>query len=323
MKRFIVFIILSILVCSIAVAQTAIDTDAFKETIENLSNDIGPVLPFAAATTGNNWDDAYIGQLPHFGIGVSVGTVFIPSDSVDELFTLLEVERPQSMKDMEYIPLPSYTIDARLGGLIKPFDIGVKAGIYSQNADQEDNSSGSSDFLIDYAMLGFDIRYALVEQSLILPDISISAGLNYLKTNIRTKLDSASYANAIAIEGVTIGTPDLGFSMESTSVDFKAQISKSLLILRPFGGVGASYGKSTVSADLYSEITGADIVTLENAGFEVEDTKVYYESEYTGWTTRAFAGVGLQVFMLKVNAQLSYSPETEAIGASINGRIQF
>lgn len=324
MKKIIYILFILFFAYSYASAQiTAIDTDELQNTIENIADEIAPALPFAAATTGNNWDDAYIGNLPHFAVGLSAGIVMIPSDSVDSLFTLLDIDRPNDMESVDYIPLPLYSIDARLGGLIFPFDIGIKAGIYNNNADQSDSASSSEDLLIDYAMAGIDIRYALVEQSILMPDISIGVGLNYYMTNVRTQLDSSSYGNDIALEGVTIGSPDIGLSMESTSIDFKAQASKSILFLRPFGGLGASYGKSTVSADFYSEISGPDIVTLENAGFEVEDAKIYYESEYTGWSKRVFAGAGLQIFLLKLSAQVSYSLDTEAVAATINGRIQF
>jgi len=44
---------------------------------------------------------------------------------------------------------------------------------------------------------------------------------------------------------ITAQAPTIGIDWKTTTLDFKAQVSKSFLIFTPYLGLGAAYGMST------------------------------------------------------------------------------
>ena len=72
----------------------------------------------------NMWASAYIGQLldlpPHVGGGVSVGMAQLKTDGLATVLKEMGINY-----DVKNLFLPTLTFDARIGGLLIPFDLGV------------------------------------------------------------------------------------------------------------------------------------------------------------------------------------------------------
>ena len=69
-----------------------------------------------------------------------------------------------------------------------PFDIGLKAMMLTPEMTASLDAMG---FSFDYSLLGGNVRYALVKQNLLLPDVSIGAGYNRLSGAISMPLGIA------------------------------------------------------------------------------------------------------------------------------------
>lgn len=310
------------------------EIEQFGNQLDTFSEGMADVLPHYT-TIGQQWSDAYIGQLlsvpPSFGVGVSVGTVFIPSDLLtdaadgfgDDIQAVGDLAETTGLG----FPLPGYTVDARIGGFILPFDAGIKAGFMN-------TSFGDND--LEYMLLGGDVRYSVIEEGLARPNVSAGLGVNYTNTTItaREVAPGPSYEQTINGDTLSVGLtdPDLFLEWDSTVIDLTAQASKNLLIFRPFGGVGVSYGRSNVGAGLRSEITYNDGGTgisqdefTDEFGddFNLDDNEFAYRTAKSGWSTRVFGGLGLNFLMFNLDLGASYDFLSGSLGAQVGTRVQF
>jgi len=292
-KILILFILLTITITG-AFAQDPppFDLSTMETVFTDFASGVAGALPMAS-TVGLQWSDAYIGNLPHFGVGVSVGFASIPLDLMFSTFeTLLEGDTQMIDDIIGYIPpeiidfglgfpFPAAVADARLGGLFLPFDIGVKIGMIPDPVYEVlgDVTSGliTRDSL-DYFLLGFDIRIPLLKEPKgisLIPDLIIGGGYNYYRGGISIPMpgmesgfsfDDIPVPNASEIlkgnfdsfyyYGINMAEPRIAFNWESHVIDVKAQISKKLLLLfTPYVGVGASYGRSRAGGGIEADIT--------------------------------------------------------------------
>lgn len=154
MKRYIIVAILLVAAGSLF-AQSIPDFNAFKGDVQTFANSIASSLPLESSV-GLNWSDAYIGQFPHFGLGLTVGAATIPFSAVKTLVTEFggSVSGFSSLQSIG-VPVPAYTLDVRIGGFVLPFDIGLKFGYVPENA------FSTSSVKADYLLLGGDVRYGL------------------------------------------------------------------------------------------------------------------------------------------------------------------
>ncbi|MCL2808579.1 MAG: hypothetical protein FWD24_00790 [Treponema sp.] len=154
--------------------------DELKNTTESFAKAMAQALPFNS-TIGLNWSDAYIGQLldtpPRFGFGISAGATIIKLDLINKMIG--ELGGDQIPDILMGLPLPGYTIDARIGGFILPFDIGIKVGVLDTSKMGFDLPVG-----IEYFLFGFDFRYALVDSKVMPIKVSVGAGFNHLSGGI-------------------------------------------------------------------------------------------------------------------------------------------
>ncbi len=331
MKKILIMMI--ILVVGISGAF-AIDIASMETAFSSFSTDVAEALP-VASTIGLNWSDSKVRGFPHFGVGVSLGAVMIPEDAFISLANTLSITLPSTITDAGLgIPFPAYVVDARVGVPLLPIDIGVKLGVLTP----EMSSAISSDVAVDYVLAGFDIRTPIIKGNLVLPAVTLSAGYNYLSGGINTSVASAgALATQIDIgtvlPGVTIDytDPDVRFAWETNTIDFKLQASKSLLIITPYAGLGYAYGWSKAGGGISSDITftGAteDQVrdALAAAGYDVELSADGFAilAESSGGSLRAFGGISVNLFILKLDLNAMYNLSTASLGASANVRIAF
>jgi hypothetical protein len=297
MKKSLILVIIVILSIGGFAFGQSIDLtqlDKYETAFDQFALGVANVLPMAS-TVGLQWSDAYVGQFPHLGFGVSAGFASIPLNTIVDSLSLLEdltgesataiyAEEPfATMQNYGLgLPFPAATADLRLGGFGLPFDIGVKFGMLPGFAREEIQRAVPEIKQIDYLLWGADVRFAVVKERKrsIVPDITVGGGYNYF----RGRFAMGGIIPGFSMSGITLpdadqvpaddqstwdqadtstntyevnfDSPDVGFQWESHVIDFKAQVSKKLLLLfTPYVGVGASYGRSRAGGGIYSGMT--------------------------------------------------------------------
>jgi hypothetical protein len=329
MKRF-------ILVLMIALAGTAawaqVDLSTFQSGFTTFSADMASTLSYNA-TVGNNWSDAYIGGFPRFGVGLAIGTTLVPIDSVESLFASMDdIAVPDAIGQLG-LPIPAVGLSAKLGGLFLPFDIGLKAMVLPESVASVLSASGIT---ADYSLIGGNLRFALLKEKLLFPDISVGAGYNRLSGSVGVELPVANPTFDYNLIEITTTDPSLTLDWTTNSFDFTLQISKSLLFLRPYAGVGYSMGKSTVSGGLVTEvlydghtITSGEIADINaalaaagQATAEISADGILFSAENSDPVLRVYGGVSLEILVIKLDAMVTYVPDSKSLGASAMIRFQ-
>jgi hypothetical protein len=198
-------------------------------------------------------------------------------------------------------------------------------------------------FGFDYTLIGGNIRYALVKQNLLLPDVSIGAGYNRLEGAIVMPLGIAGPSFSFttpAPESQThtlrVTDPDLALRWTTDSYDFTLQVSKKILFIEPYVGAGLSVGKSSVRGGLESQllydgnaITAAEVdaikAQLTDAGIDMPSLSAdgfLFGAENADPAFRLYGGLTLSLFVLKLDTQVLYVPATKSLGLSTMLRVQ-
>ncbi|WP_319477172.1 DUF6588 family protein [Marispirochaeta aestuarii] len=326
MKRLLtVTIVLMVIMSFSLIAQT--DLNQFIATFEDFADDAAPSMP-VLADVGLRWSDSYIGGFPHFGVGTSLGFVVVPIEDIEGFFTNLGVtEVPKELKDLGGLPVPATSVEARLGGLILPFDFGIKAGYIPEFAKDSFN-----DVSVDYKMFGFDMRYRVMKEGLLMPEISVGAGYTWLDGMVSTSVGETTTISdpdtVTPLGDLTFNSPDVVFGWRSSVIDAKIQVSKQFLfILRPYAGLGVSYGLSEVGGGYDSEITGDVNAWKSKYGSEFDDLDaedgVMVYSESNGASFRAYLGTSVELLFAKLDLSGTYNPVSGAYGGQLNLRAQF
>jgi len=329
-----------------AAGAWAQDLATFQAGFTTFSVDMASTLSYNA-TVGNNWSDAYLGSFPHFGVGLAGGVTAVPSESLEALFTSMDVAMPSSIKDFG-LPVPAAALSAKVGGLFLPFDVGVKAMILPETVASSLSASGIT---ADYSLFGGNVRFGLVKEGLLFPDVSVGAGYNRLSGAIKMPLDITSQTynfdtngDSINDQSLTVTDPALNMEWTTNSFDFTLQVSKKFLFIRPYLGTGLSVGKSTVNggmaaAMLYDDNTGdatpavavtdAEVAAIKqalaDAGLDVPDISAagfMFGSENSDPVIRLYGGFSLELLILSLDLQGTYVPSTKSLGASAMVRVE-
>ena len=336
MKKFLILMI--ILTVGVSGAFAQVDIAAMQDSFSTFSDDVAKSLPFVS-TIGLNWSDATVRSLPHFGIGLSVGAVMIPKEAFINLATDMGFASalPTEITDSTLgVPLPAYTLEGRIGGLVLPFDVGIKLGVIPSD------TFADSEVAVDYTLAGFDIRTPIIKQNVLLPSVALSVGYNYLNAGVDTAISGTGLADSVDLGTLGLGSlsfpdPKARFEMQSNVIDVKLQASKSLLIITPYLGVGYAYGWSKAGGGVAgtveyegNPITATDIAAIEAAfdaaGYDAPDLSedgFLVSSESDGGAFRAFGGLSVNLFILKLDLTGMYNFNTSSLGASANVRIAF
>ena len=371
------------------------DLDKYENAFDQFALGVANVLPMAS-TVGLQWSDAYIGQLPHLGFGVSAGFASIPLDTIVDSLSLLEdltgesaaaIYAQEPFATMQNyglgLPFPAATADLRLGGFGIPFDIGVKFGMLPPFAREEIQRAVPEIQQLDYLLWGADFRFALVKERKrsIVPDITVGGGYNYF----RGKIAMGGIIPGFSMSGITLPdsdqvraddpstwdqadtatntysvdftSPEVGFQWESHVIDFKAQVSKKLLLLfTPYVGVGASYGRSRAGGGIYSGMSVSGDGNYDDLNQDLDNAIEMYEqmqdAGYTppagmedlagmsipdpsvadgfvvdqwvnGWGLRVYGGLSINLWVLKIDASIMYDILARSLGAQAGIRLQF
>ncbi len=315
-------------------AQSTINSlESFRDGFQDFSDEFARSLPMNA-NIGLNWSDAYIGQLfpiPSFGVGVTTGVTTIPSSVFDDLADDLGITVSGGIDDLPSIgvPLPGYSFEARVGGIVFPFDVGFKFGTIG--------AIDLGDVEAEYTNFGIDVRYAVLDGG-ILPKVSVGVGYSYLAGRVATPLG----AGTTTIEGVSDGTdtynlqlsdPELEFDWTSNVFDFTVQASKSFLVVEPHIGIGAAIGASSTDSGLSSEVSvvdengdpvaGVSVNDIESiSGVDISSTGVSLGSDVTTFSVRVFGGTSFNITVFRLDLGLMYNFTSGSMGGTLGARFQ-
>ena len=160
-------------------AQTSLGD--IQTAFQSFSQEFASSLPYLSSV-GLNWNDAYIGNFPHFGVGLSAGFAAIPYGSIQPAAQTLGVDLSTLGPVFQTIgfPLPTWCLDARVGGFGIPFDVGFKIGFLPEEAKVflPENVN------FTYLLIGGDFRWGILEDNGAAPAISVGLGANYLSGGI-------------------------------------------------------------------------------------------------------------------------------------------
>jgi len=344
MRKTALFCLLFCLLISVPVFSEdplPINIGDLQATMDKFATELALSLPFNSSM-GLNWSDAHIGQLIdkkppffHFGVGFSAGFTTMELGSFNTLINYFAPALPEWVLDFGGFPLPGYAVEARIGGIILPFDVGVKFGILPIKAELFRK--------LDYTLAGADFRFRLLEDKGAAPGISVGVGVNYLKgglgmtagtdTSIAYQYPDLSDPDHPTMNDaiLTLKAPELDLFWETASLDFKVQISKKIAIITPYLGLGASNGWSNAGYKVTTTIedTGGniDFDTLRTlmSTFGLEDFSedgFGSTAEFTGWSFRVYGGFSINLPFIRIELTGLYNFIDKKYGATIGARFQ-
>lgn len=269
----------------------------------------------------NMWASGYIGQLldlpPHLGGGISFGMAQLKTDGLATVFKEMGLTY-----DVKNLFLPTLTFDARIGGLLIPFDLGVH-GMMIKNP-LEFNIQETV-FSIDYGTVGADVRIPLIKQNVALPNLSLGLGYAYSKGN--------------AGINVKEGTACVSAGYESQILQATVQLSKKILIVEPFVGLRGtlSSNKRNWSWNYYGTKALDDAKALESSGEEgqalLKETKTFDSGDWSGfafnkedpnYTAQIFAGIGIDfLFIAQGTLNVSFDLVNQIWAGGLSLRVKF
>lgn len=292
------------------------DLADLQNDMDMFSTEMSETLPFNS-TLGLSWADAYIGNFPHFGVGLFGGLSFMDESAVNNLLGNFDVSMPA---DLDFMPLPAAGAEARLGGFILPFDIGFKFGwLPTINFSENIN--------FDYMMIGGDIRYAIMKGNIILPKITFGVGYNYVQGSVASPMDGGM-TYTIGGKSISVSDPDVNLNWSSKVLDLKLQVSKKLFFITPSVGIGVSHSWSEAGYKVNAETSGdLDAINEELASQGLPSIKLNNKGfgsviENSGWDVRLFAGLALDIALIKIDVTGMYDINNEIWNAGLGLRLQ-
>lgn len=263
---------------------------SIKKSIDGGLDDFGHSLGFAvpqAAVEQNVYADAFIGKVfpsvpPHFAAGFNTGFTHLNTSGLAQAASSLGIS---GVNDSFYFPVMN--ADIRVGGVLLPFDIGASF----MTMDVSKLSTMDADFSVKFTTFALDARYALLEDGLITPAISVGVGYSMnsgsfgasnknaeveVKYDVHTLYGQVQISKAINIPVVRIGfTPFLGLRglISNYSNDWSWKSKNELM-------------------KAISEVTGAP---LSGSGTASSDG-------FGGFQPQIYGGVGFNFMLIQLTA---------------------
>lgn len=280
--------------------------------LNDFCDDLTDVIP-NSQTQQNVYAEAWIGKLfPgfHFGAGVNAGVSALDVSTLKDAALALGVDDVKDINDT--LVFPTITVDARLGGIILPFDIGVTAmSIDTSKMDSVDKAIDP--VAIDFFTLGADIRYAIFQGGFMRPKWSVGAGFYYTKGGVDVDDDTAKAS----------------LDFKSTTFMVNTQASIKLLCLVPFIGGRALFSKTSVDWKVNAD--WASIIAKEGDTYYdgVADALKWgiLPSSFSGSSSgfsvypQVFGGIGLDLLFLNLTVSGSYDIASKIPSAAVSVRV--
>lgn len=280
--------------------------------LNDFCDDLADVIP-NSQTQQNVYAEAWIGKIfPgfHFGAGVNAGVSALDVSTLKDAALALGVDDVKDINDT--LVFPTITVDARLGGIILPFDIGVTAmSIDTSKMDSVDKAIDP--VAIDFFTLGADIRYAIFQGGFMRPKWSVGAGFYYTKGGVDVDDDTAKAS----------------LDFKSTTFMVNTQASIKLLCLVPFIGGRALFSKTSVDWKVNAD--WAKIIAKEGDTYYdgVADALEWgilprsFSGSSSGFSVypQVFGGIGLDLLFLNLTVSGSYDIASKIPSAAVSVRV--
>lgn len=267
-----------------------------KANMNEFSKDLLQVIPNVSLQQGV-WPDAYIGKVfpgfpPHLGGGVTAGFANVKMTALNA--AIKEMEDALSVKFptlRETFLFPTITVDAKVGGLFLPFDIGLSV----MKIPNLSLSKLGVPVTVDFFTVGGSFRYAILQGNVVLPQLSIGLGGYYSK----------GYINVGATDGSYINT-----NFDSKIFFLETQLSKQFLFVTPFIGLRLAVSQANVSWD----IKAASYTLAGGASYDFN--KNFAESIQPS----LFGGVGFNFLFFQTTLAASFDMRYKVWGANLSFR---
>lgn len=285
-------------------SQTPINQDTLDGAYSDFSSAVANALP-TAATLGHGWSDSYIGTLfadpPHLGVAVSLGATLFPYPAFASVFSDLGVaaslpDEITAFADGLGIPMPAYTVEVRVGGILLPFDVGMKAGALDRELAR--GVAPDSAVEAEYLVFGGDLRFAVVEETDTRPDVTIGAGYNFARGSFFVP---GLFPSGVTVGGDSYDNPDVVFRWVADTIDLEARLSKRLLIFSPYLGVGGAVTFGRVGGGLAASGSSVD--------------GAFADYEVTGGQVHVLGGFSVDIAVISIDLGIQYN----LIGGALNG----
>lgn len=263
-------------------------------------------------------------------------------DSVMENFGVALPQELLFLGDLG-VPFPAAVIDARIGGIVLPFDLGFKIGFIPQFLKDK----LGDEFTIDYLMVGGDLRVPILKDKGFVPALSVGGGYTFFRGGVGIPglldsgidlgtTDTGYPALDSELQKLSFSNPELFFNWESHVIDLKLQLSKNLFIITPYIGLGGSYGISKAGGGVKSDvlynsapITDSQIQNIYDAfaaagmsAPDLSDQGLIVASSANGFAFRVYGGTSINIFFIKVDASVMYNFTSKSLGAQVGLRFQ-
>mgnify|MGYP002623561588 FL=1 len=269
------------------------EADTYISTFNDGMNDFAEQLGFTvpqAAVEQNVYADAFIGKTfpsvpPHFAVGFNTGFTHLNTKGIASVADKLDIS---GVKDDMYFPV--LNADLRVGGVFLPFDIGFSF----MTLDVSSLNTMDADFSVEYFTLALDARYALLEDGLVTPAVSI--GLGY-------SMNSGSF-------GVSNKTAEADVNYDVHTLYAQVQVSKTLNIpvvrigFTPFLGLRGVISKYSndwawkFKGEYASEIEKiAEAAGLASSGSGTADS-----DGFGGFQPLVYGGLGFNFMLVQLTA---------------------
>lgn len=319
-------------ICFSINAQESVSKNSVTDQIVNFSNTLTSIMP-ENITALNVWPEAHIGKFfpafpPHFGFGISAAGTLIDTSFAKDTFDTLSKLILENMTDIkldfeckDIMVLPTCAINARLGGFLLPFDIGV-FGIATIPDLLKKFNFGDFDASIDYFTFGGDIRYAIYEGNIFMPKVSLGVGYFYAQQELNFDINKTK--SAINEETYVNINANVNLLLKTHTFFAQMQISKKILIITPFIGARAYYTFFENECDWNYKtqiVNGESSIPLTNGEQNVGITNKKLNTDNI--RPQVYLGVGLNAPILQVAINVSWNPITNywSGGSTLNFKL--
>ena len=262
--------------------------------------------------------EAYIGKFfpsfpPHFTAGLSVSGTFLDTSFLKDAVSSISDEISSALSDSENsvsissnfdafgkLPVPTMAVNARIGGILLPFDIGVSAISTFKTLNDKDISDYYK-LNLEYTSIGADLRYEILQEGKIFP--STSVGVGYIYTERKIGLNGnykASYEIAGKEKTEDIATK-ISTELKTHSLYFSLQASKKIALITPFAGLRLFFNAAEYGYD-WNYKAG----TKEGSSSKNETIEMSFNSI----KPQIFAGLGLNLALFQIGLDAAWNPAT-------------
>jgi len=316
-KPIVIFLVILMLTASQVFAIDINFKDLQTDT-ENFAKDMSKALPFYS-TIGLNWSDAYIGNFPHFGVGLSLGLTTMDNNSINKMMKSFGIPTIKELPLVgnSHFPLPADSLEARIGIPVIPVDFGIKIGYLSPNW-----LKSLLDIEIRNMLFGLDVRYVIINSKIFPMRFSVGLGFNWLSGGISYSKESLQFNDSVNGINITGGEDSKVDIMWGTKcLELKMQASFPYKIITPYAGAGLSYAWSEAGFEV-SSLVNAEEEKLRKFGITASAKDFKSIIKKSDFNTRVFGGVSINLAYVRLDLTGMYEFVGGNYGATLGLRFQ-